>query len=114
MKLHVQSLQKNSEADQYVVQNLTLSGVYLVITLSNNLLQNVLTLVMLIATGSEVFVITMTIFLSGSYNALEVTLTHTKSLKLKSYPGENVIDCCAEILVDAERLESARASSLST
>ena len=32
-----------------------------------------------------------------------------KSLKLKSYPGENVTDCCAEILVDAERLESAGA-----
>ena len=29
-----------------------------------------------------------------------------KSLKLKSYPGENVTDCCAEILIDAERLES--------
>ena len=32
-----------------------------------------------------------------------------KILKLKSYPGENVTDCCAEILVDAERLESAGA-----
>ena len=31
------------------------------------------------------------------------------SLKLKSYPGENVIDCCAEILVGSERLESAGA-----
>ena len=31
-----------------------------------------------------------------------------KSLKLKSYPGENVTDFCAEILVDAECLESAR------
>ena len=30
-----------------------------------------------------------------------------KSLKLKSYPGENVIGCCVAILVDAERLESA-------
>ena len=29
-----------------------------------------------------------------------------KSLKLKSYPGENVTDCCAAILVDSERLES--------
>ena len=29
-----------------------------------------------------------------------------KSIKLKSYPGENVTDCCAEILVDAERLQS--------
>ena len=32
-----------------------------------------------------------------------------KSLKLKSYPGENVTDCCPAILVDAERLESAGA-----
>ena len=28
-----------------------------------------------------------------------------KSLKLRSYPGENITDCCAAILVDAERLE---------
>ena len=32
-----------------------------------------------------------------------------KSLKLKSYLGENVTDCCVAILVDAERLESAGA-----
>ena len=32
-----------------------------------------------------------------------------KSLKLKNYPGENVTDCCAAILVDAERLDSAGA-----
>ena len=32
-----------------------------------------------------------------------------KSLKLKSYPGENITDCCAAIFVDAERLESAEA-----
>ena len=35
---HVQSLQKDSEADQYVVQNLTSSGVYLRSTVSNTLL----------------------------------------------------------------------------
>ena len=32
-----------------------------------------------------------------------------KSLKLNIYPGENVTDCCAAILVDAERLDSAGA-----
>ena len=32
-----------------------------------------------------------------------------KSLKLKSYPGENVTDFCAEILLDAVRLESSGA-----
>ena len=76
-------------------------------TLSNTLLQKVLTLVPLTATGTEVFVAIMTTFLSDSYDALEETLNHTKSLKLKRYPGENVTDFCAEILVYAERLESA-------
>ena len=92
MKRHVQSLQKISEADQYVVHNLKGSGVYLRITLSTTLLQKVLILVLLTATGPEVFVATMTKFLSDSYDALEETITHMKSLKLKSYPGENVTD----------------------
>ena len=61
------------------------------------------------ATGTEAFVATMNIFLYDSYDALEETLTHMKSLKIKIYPGENVTDCCAAILVYAERLESARA-----
>ena len=55
-------------------------------------------------TRPEVFVATMTTFLSDSYDALEDTLTHMKSIKLKNYTGENVTDCCAEILVDAELL----------
>ena len=109
VKSHVQSLLKGSEADQYVVQNLKWSAVYLRSTLSNNLLQEVLTLVPLTATGPEAFVATMTTFLSDSYDDLEETLTHMKILKLKRYPGENVIDWCASILVDAERLESAGA-----
>ena len=108
VKSHVQSLLKGSEEDQYVVQNFTWSGVYLRSNLSNTLLQKVMTLVPLTATVPEVFVVTMTTFLSGSYDALGETINHMKSLKLKSYPGENVTYCCAEILVYAERLESAR------
>ena len=64
VKSHVQSLLKGSEADQYVVQNLMWSGVYLRSTLSNTLLQKVLTLVPLTATGPEVYVAIMTTFLS--------------------------------------------------
>ena len=63
--------------------------------MSNTLLQKVLTLVPLTATGPEVFVATITTFLSDSYDALEDTFTHMKSLKTKSYPGENVTDWCA-------------------
>ena len=79
------------------------------ITLSNTLLQKVLTLLPLTATGPEVFVTTMATFLSDSYDALEDTINHTNSIKLKIYPWENVTYCCASILVDAERLESAGA-----
>ena len=105
VKHHVQSIQKVSEADHCVVQNLTWSVVYLRNTLSNTLLQKLLTLIPLTATVPEVFVSTMTIFLSDSYDALEENLTHMKSLELKSYPGEKVIDWCAAIFVDAEHLE---------
>ena len=49
----------------------------------------------------------MNTFLCDSYDALEETLTHMKSLKLKIYPGENGTYFCAAILVYAERLESA-------
>ena len=61
----------------------------------------------LTATGPEVFVATITKFLSDSYDALEETLTHMKSLKLKIYPGDNVTDFCEARLVDAEHIESA-------
>ena len=77
--------------------------------MSNTVLQKVLILVPLTATGPEVFVAIITAFLSDYYDALEETLTHMKSLKLKSYTGENATDFCAAILVDAERLESAGA-----
>ena len=60
VKGHVKSLLKGSEADQYVVQNLTWSGVYLRRTLSNILLQKVLILVPLTATRPEVYVAIMT------------------------------------------------------
>ena len=63
----------------------------------------------LTATTPEVFVTTTTTFISDSYDALEETLTYMKSLKLKIYSGENVTDCCAAILVDAEHLDSSRA-----
>ena len=63
----------------------------------------------LIATGTEVFVATLNKFPSNSYDAFEETFTQMKSLKLKSYPGENVTDSCAAILVDYEHLGSAGA-----
>ena len=61
------------------------------------------------ATRTDIFVATITTFLFGSYDAFEENLTHMKIINLKTYLGENVTDFCAEILVDAELLESAGA-----
>ena len=92
MKVHVQSILKGSDADQYVVQNLTWSGVYLRSTLSNTLLQKALPLLPLTATGPGIFAAAMNTFLSDLYDDLEETLTHINILKLKIYPVENVTD----------------------
>ena len=73
----------------------------------STILQKVLKLVLLIATGPEVFVATTTTVLYNSYDYLVETPNQMKSLKLKDHPGENVKDFCNAILVDDERLESA-------
>ena len=86
-----------------MIQNLIWSGVYLRITLSNTIIQKVRTLVPMTANGTEVFVYTMTTFISDYYDALEETLTHMKSIKIRIYTGDNVTYRCAAILVDYER-----------
>ena len=112
VKRHVQSLQKYSEADQYVVHNLTWSGLYLRSTLSNTLLQKLLTLVPLTATGPEVYVATMTTFIYNSYYYLVDTLNHTKSLKLKDNTEEDVGDFNIAIIVNVESLVGSGAFKL--
>ena len=61
----------------------------------------------MIEIGPEVYVTTMTTSFSGLYDYFEDALTDRKSIKLKSYPVEDVTDWCAKILVDVERLESS-------
>ena len=65
--------------------NLACTGFSMMSTLSNALLQKVLKLVPLKATGSELYVFTMTIVISYSYDDLEETLNHMNSLKLNNH-----------------------------
>ena len=106
VKRHVQSLLKGSEADQYIVQNLTWSGVYMRRTLSNDLLHKVLTLVPLTETRPYVYIATMTTIISDSCYSLVDTLNHMKNLKLKDNPAMDVADCYNAILINVESLES--------
>ena len=107
IKRHVQSLLKLSEADQYIFQNLTWSGVYLSNNLSNTLLQKVLTLVPLTATGPEVYVATMNTIISDSYYSVVGNLNHMKSLYLKDHSVRDVADCYDAIFVHVESLDIA-------
>ena len=63
-------------------------------------LQKILKLVPLTATGPEVYVSTMTTIISDSYYSLVGTLNHMKNLKLKDRPVKDVADCYDEILVN--------------
>ena len=61
-------------------------------------------MVPLTETVPKIYVSTMTTIISNYYDYLVETLTHTKSIKLKDRPGENVVDFCDVTLVDDECL----------
>ena len=74
--------------------------------LSNTLLQKILNLVPLRATGPGAYVATMTTILSDSYSYLVDNLNHTKNLKLKDHTGRDAADCYDAISENVESLES--------
>ena len=98
-----------SQTDKYAFQNLDWSGQYLRNSLSADLLTKVLRELPITASGPEVFITTMHICLSDSYEALEETKKQLKTLKLSDFSGENVVNCCAQILMLAKCLDSAGA-----
>ena len=78
-------------------------------TFSNDILQKILTLVPLTATGPEFYVATMTTIIPNSYYSLVDTLNHTKNIKIKDHPGKNAADCYDKILINVESLDSSGA-----
>ena len=59
VKFHIKSLKEGSKTDQYMVQNLMWSRLYLRITFSNDILHKVLKMVPLTETVTEVYDATM-------------------------------------------------------
>ena len=102
-----QDHRKGYAEDQYVLQNLKWSRVYLMSTLSNDILQKVLTLLMIKLTGPEFYVSTAITILSYYYDAFDENLNHLESLNFNIHMEENVTDYCNKILVDDELLESS-------
>ena len=73
-----------------MVHNLIYSGLYPRITLSNYLIQRIITLVPLTVTELEVYLVTMNNFIYDFYESLEEAMDHLNSIKLNGYYGENV------------------------
>jgi hypothetical protein len=95
-------------ADKYALQNLEWSGEYMRNSLSSQLLAKVVEEVSVSASGPEMLVATMTIIYSGQgYDALEQCKNELKSLTLKQFPGENVVDLNKKVTALCERLDSA-------
>ena len=79
------STKGGSEMYQYVVHNLTWSGVKLRSTFSNTLLQKVLAMLILTETGPKVYISTTENILFESNDDLEETLNSLNNLKLRRY-----------------------------
>ena len=76
--------------------------------MSTDIIKKVLKLVPLTATVSKVYVFTINVVISNSDDDLGDTLNHINILNINNHMGYNVPYWCAAILVDIERLESAR------
>ena len=61
----------------------------------------------LTATRPEVYIDTITIFISYLYGYLEENINRFKSIKLNIYPLYNVAYFCDETLVDVDLLENS-------
>ena len=70
MEIYTKIIKKVSKEEEYVVKNLIWSGVHLMITLSTYLIHKVLKAVPLTATRPDVYVATMTTFISNNYDDL--------------------------------------------
>ena len=101
VKCHLNIIHKGSKTEQYVVQNLTCSGVYLGSYFPNSILQMLLSLVPLTTNRPKVYTSTMITLLSYSYDDI-------KSIKIKIYPRYKVTYYCAAILVDVKCLTGLR------
>ena len=104
---YIAHLRQSEEIDRFITENLTWSAEYLFNTLSHGLHSKVLREVELTSSGPEVFVATMNVITSDSYDAMQETEKKLKEIKLKDFPGENVEDACAQIVTLSETLEGA-------
>jgi len=91
----------------YINENLDWSGQYIRNSLSADLLQKLLREVSISASGPVTLVALLRLVQLDSYEAMELTKEKLKKLTLKNYPGENVEQCCADIVMYAEQLDSA-------
>ena len=109
MIFHVKIFHKGSKVDRYMVQNHKWSGVYLWCNFFKWYSSECTNI------GDAEINQTWGIYwnhyyiITYSYISLEVNINHFITIKINSYPWDNVAYFCDEILVDVEHIVSAGA-----
>ena len=97
--------------DKYINENLQNSGTYIRSTISPVLLQSLYNDIDPNANGPVTLIALLRIIYSDGYDAIEATKADLKSIDLKKFSGENVVECSTKILDLCERLDTAEAFS---
>ena len=95
--------------DHYTNENLMYSGIYIRSTISSDLLQALYNDINATTNGPVTLIALLRLIYYDGYDSIEALKSELKSIELKKYSGENVIDCCVKIIEICERLDTAEA-----
>lgn len=107
VRSHVERINKHH--DTIVQQNLAYSGAYICASLSPEILGKLLREVSIDASGPETYSALMRVVYSDSYLAMQKIKRQLEAIKLSAYSGENVEQCCDNILSHSDQLDAAGA-----
>jgi hypothetical protein len=107
MAAHVSTLIDGG--DPYILHNLAFSGAHIRASLSPEMLGKLLREVDIDASGPESFAALMRVVHSDSYPAMQKIKRKLESIKLSHYKGEDVEECCDDILTCCDQLDAAGA-----
>lgn len=91
--------------------NLAYSAEYIRSSISQDLLTALYNDIDTNDVGPVVLVALLRLVYSDGYDAIETLKTELKAIELKTFPGENVVDCCTVIIDKCERMDTAEAFS---
>ena len=101
----------DGNTNKYINHNLQYSATYIRSAISQDLLTALYNNIDTNDVGPVVLVALLHLLYSDCYDSIETLKSELNAIELKKYPGENVVDCCSDIVDKCERLDTAEAFS---